>query len=67
MMEEELARIWERFYKADESRRTRDVGGTGLGLTIVKHLVNGMGGSIGVRSRIGEGTEFQIRFPKVHE
>jgi signal transduction histidine kinase len=65
MEDEELARIWERFYKADDSRSMRYQGGTGLGLTIVKHLVNGMKGSIQVQSRLGEGTEFQIRFPKM--
>ncbi|MBP1995502.1 sensor histidine kinase [Paenibacillus eucommiae] len=65
MTEAELARIWERFYKADESRSTRPDGGTGtgLGLTIVKHLVNGMKGTISVQSRVGEGSEFRIVFP----
>lgn len=67
MSEEELTRIWERFYKADNSRHMHSEGGTGLGLTIVKHLVNGMKGTIHVESRPGEGTEFQINFPRVQE
>lgn len=67
MNSEELSQIWERFYKADESRSLRNDGGTGLGLTIVKHLVNGMKGSIQVQSRLGEGTEFRIHFPRIDE
>ena len=55
-------RIFERFYRVDESR-ARDTGGHGLGLAIVKTLVEGMGGSITVRSELGEGTMFAIVFP----
>ncbi|SEB60403.1 HAMP domain-containing sensor histidine kinase [Paenibacillus sp. GP183] len=67
MPAEELARIWDRFYKADESRTLRTDGGsgTGLGLTIVKHLISGMNGTIEVQSRVGEGTEFRIVFPRI--
>ncbi|MEC0228327.1 sensor histidine kinase [Paenibacillus alba] len=67
MTEAELARIWDRFYKADEARTSRsDVAtGTGLGLTIVKHLVTGMQGTIQVHSRVGEGTEFRVAFPRI--
>ncbi|WP_315971275.1 ATP-binding protein [Paenibacillus sp. N3.4] len=67
MTPEELERIWDRFYKADEARTARsDVAtGTGLGLTIVKHLVNGMGGTIQVQSELGEGTEFRLTFPRL--
>jgi signal transduction histidine kinase len=65
--DEDLARIWERFYKADESRSQRIDGGngTGLGLTIVKHLVAGMQGTVDVRSRVNEGTEFCLVFPRM--
>lgn len=67
MTDAELERIWDRFYKADEARTSRsDVKtGTGLGLTIVKHLVTGMNGTIHVRSRVGEGTEFRVTFPRI--
>lgn len=67
MTEDELTRIWDRFYKADEARtfKSDSVSGTGLGLTIVKHLVTGMNGTIQVRSRVGEGTEFRIVFPRM--
>ncbi|MNC46749.1 Alkaline phosphatase synthesis sensor protein PhoR [compost metagenome] len=63
MTEEEVKRIWERFYKADPSRAGKDGAGTGLGLTIAKHLVNGMDGNIGVTSVPGQGTVFTLHFP----
>ena len=55
-------RIFERFYRVDESR-TAATGGCGLGLSIVKTLVEGMGGSVSVRSRLGEGSIFTISLP----
>jgi signal transduction histidine kinase len=69
MTENELSRIWDRFYKADEARTSDSdaISGTGLGLTIVKHLVTGMKGNVSVRSRIGQGTEFRIVFPRDFE
>lgn len=62
MSDDELKRIWDRFYKADESRGERTEG-TGLGLTIVKHLVSGMKGTIAVSSEPEKGTTFTLRFP----
>lgn len=56
------ARIFERFYRIDESR-THATGGCGLGLSIVKTLVEGMGGSVSVQSKLGEGSMFTISFP----
>ena len=53
------ARIFERFYRVDEAR-SRSTGGTGLGLSIVKTLVEGMGGSVSVRSKLGEGSVFTV-------
>ena len=54
-----LARIFERFYRAD-SGRAREAGGTGLGLAIVKHLANAQGGEVGVESGAG-GSRFWVR------
>jgi signal transduction histidine kinase len=53
------ARIFERFYRLDEAR-TSSTGSCGLGLSIVKTLVEGMGGNVTVRSRLGEGSTFII-------
>ncbi len=52
-------RIFERFYRVDEARARAD-GGCGLGLSIVKTLVESMGGSVIVRSKLGEGSTFTV-------
>lgn len=61
--EEHLPRIFERFYRVDRAR-SRESGGTGLGLALVKHVVERSGGSVSVSSAIGEGTTFTLRFPR---
>ena len=56
-------RIFERFFRVDEARNR--AGGTGLGLPIVKTLVEKMGGSISVRSQLDRGSTFTIFFPRI--
>ena len=59
----EINEIWERFYKADVSRKSTKYGESGLGLAIVKSLVDSHHGKISVRSEIGQGTTFRVVFP----
>jgi signal transduction histidine kinase len=57
--EEELPRLFERFYRADEARSSR---GTGLGLAIVKHIVTSAGGAVEARGAPGRGLTIVCRF-----
>ena len=60
----DLARVFERFYRVEQSR-VRDPGGTGLGLAIVKHLVGLHNGTAVAANRVDGGTVFSIRLPRV--
>jgi two-component system phosphate regulon sensor histidine kinase PhoR len=62
--DEDLSRVFERFYRVDKSR-ARDPGGTGLGLAIVKHLVELHGGHVRAENRTDGGAEFTIELPLV--
>ncbi|MFC1901110.1 sensor histidine kinase [Chloroflexota bacterium] len=59
---EDLPYIFERFYRTDRSR-SRTTGGSGLGLTIARRLVEAHGGSIDVRSEPGKGSSFTFTLP----
>ncbi len=64
---EDLPRVFERFYRgragAGEGADEQEVPGIGLGLYLARVLVEGMGGTIGVKSRIGHGSTFTLRLP----
>jgi two-component system sensor histidine kinase SenX3 len=57
-------RVFERFYRADPARARR-TGGSGLGLSIVKHAVQRHGGEVRLWSRPGRGSTFTIRLPQI--
>ncbi len=61
--EQDLPKIFDRFYRVDKARSRMD-GGSGLGLSICKHIVDRHHGTVDVESKLGEGTKFKIRFPK---
>ena len=56
-------RIFERFYRVDKGR-SRSLGGTGIGLSLVKHAVERNNGDIQLKSKLGEGSEFIVKFFK---
>jgi two-component system phosphate regulon sensor histidine kinase PhoR len=57
-----LERVFERFYRVDAAR-SRERGGTGIGLSIVKHVAQAHGGSVSVQSEIGAGSSFTLQIP----
>ena len=64
LTKEEIPKIFERFYKTDRSR-SRDKTGVGLGLHIVRSIINLHGGEIIVKSAEGEYCEFRFSLPSV--
>ena len=60
--EEDQERVFERFYRIDESR-TKSTGGTGLGLAIVSRIIEIHSGRINVKSQLNVGTEIQLILP----
>lgn len=62
--EEDISHVFERFFKADKSRNS-SIKGSGLGLSIVKKIVDMHHGTINVQSKLGEGTAFTVSLPDV--
>ncbi len=62
---DELQNIWERFYKVDKSGKRKSAGGSGLGLSIVKSILEAHNASFGVDSKPGAGTKFWFELLKV--
>ena len=62
---EHLPRLTERFYRVDVAE-SRAQGGTGLGLALVKHILNRHGGRLTIESRPGEGATFTLHLPLAH-
>lgn len=60
--EDSIDHIFERFYRVDKAR-SRSTGGSGLGLSIVRNMVDRNHGTIRVTSEVGKGTEFTLTFP----
>jgi two-component system phosphate regulon sensor histidine kinase PhoR len=61
--QEHIPRLTERFYRVDRSR-SRDTGGTGLGMAIVKHVISRHHGDLKIESTLGVGSQFSLSFPK---
>ena len=64
--EKDLQHVFERFYKTDKSR-SEDKSGAGVGLYIVKTIVENHGGTVTVKSAEGQYTQFCIRLSKTHK
>ena len=61
---DDLQHVFQKFYRADNSD-TREIGGTGLGLYLVKQRVEAMGGHVWAESVVGEGTTFYVSLPRI--
>ena len=65
--DDDIEFIFDRFWKSDRARTHIDGAGSGLGLAISKKLIEAQGGTIKVRSQVGQGTKFTIDLPSSNE
>ncbi|MDZ7706750.1 MAG: HAMP domain-containing sensor histidine kinase [Trueperaceae bacterium] len=65
--QEHLPHVFDRFYRADRSRRHAEGSGSGIGLTLVKQLVERQGGRVGAQSVVGQGASFWFTLPRSQE
>ena len=63
MAPEQMTNLFQKFYRTPDARRS-GIKGTGLGLYLVKQLVEAHGGTISVSSTVNRGTTFTVEFPK---
>jgi signal transduction histidine kinase len=62
--EKSQQRLFEKFYRVTDNEKVREITGTGLGLALVKEIVEVHGGTISVKSKLGEGSTFSFAIPK---
>jgi signal transduction histidine kinase len=62
---EDVPHLFQKFYRVDSSD-TREIGGTGLGLYLIKKLTEYMGGRVGVNSEYGQGSTFWVEFDRLN-
>lgn len=62
---EDIPHLFQKFYRVDNSE-TREIGGTGLGLYLIKRLSNSMGGNVGVESEYSKGSTFWVEFDNLN-
>lgn len=64
--EEDISHIFERYFQSKDPNKSK-IGGTGIGLALVKNYVNLLNSSIEVKSNLGKGTTFILQIPKIHQ
>ena len=64
--QESIEHIFDRFYRVDKAR-SRQTGGNGLGLSIVKNVIERNNGEISVHSIVGRGTTFTVKLPRFED
>ncbi|MFQ5823764.1 MAG: ATP-binding protein [bacterium] len=67
MSETALPHIFDKFYRVTDNDNVRDITGSGLGLSLVKEIIEIHGGKIKVKSKIGEGSKFTFTLPKTNK